>query len=163
MPRSLSLQAPANLQLITTQHRLIFQLAGYALEVVLLHPVFPMIGAYVPLVHSSNQVTWSLTHTWHLQASLTSTHRLSESVSLAQSMLLQLLETHLMSFLPFSTCISWRNPYLDSIMRLLPTIEVSVQQNVHPDLPPNCKVHNSIAVYAAMVSLLYSLWVTEAL
>ena len=27
----------------------------------------------------------------------------------------------------------------------------------------DCKVHNSIAVYAAMVSLLYSLWVTEAL
>ena len=26
-----------------------------------------------------------------------------------------------------------------------------------------CKVHNSIAVYAAMVSLFYSLWVTEAL
>ena len=26
-----------------------------------------------------------------------------------------------------------------------------------------CKVHNSIAVYAAMVSLFYSFWVTEAL
>ena len=27
----------------------------------------------------------------------------------------------------------------------------------------DCKVHNSIAVYAAMVSLFYSFWVTEAL
>ena len=40
--------------------------------------VFPTIGAYILLGHSSNQVPWSLTHMWHLQTSPTLTHRLSE-------------------------------------------------------------------------------------
>ena len=41
-----------------------------------------MLEAHISLGHSSNQVHWSSTHTWHLWAFLTSTHRLSEPFSL---------------------------------------------------------------------------------
>ena len=44
------------------------------------HPM--MLGTHNPLGHSSNQVNRSLTHTWHLRAFLTSTHRLSEPCTL---------------------------------------------------------------------------------
>ena len=46
-----------------------------------------MVGAYVPLGHGSNQVTWSLTHMQHLRASLTLMHRPSEPSSPVRSIL----------------------------------------------------------------------------
>ena len=76
-------------------------------------------GAYLPLGHSSNQVSQSLTRTWHLWASLTSTHRLSEPFSLIWSISFQLSETPLMNFLLLFICISQRNLYLDSHISII--------------------------------------------
>ena len=52
IPQSSSVQAPADLQLITTQHQLIIRLTSYTPEVILLHPkTFSQ-----RLVHSSHLV-----------------------------------------------------------------------------------------------------------
>ena len=52
MPQSLSLQAPTNLHLIMTQHRLIIRLTGYALEVIFLFPE----TSFKQLVHTFHLV-----------------------------------------------------------------------------------------------------------
>ena len=114
-PWLLFLQVPANLQLITIQH--------WHHPTCQLHPrshpsrprnVFPTIGAYIPLGHGSNQVSQSPTHMWHLQASLTSTHRLLEPSSLIWSILFWFSETSLMNCFLLFIYISQRNPYLDT-------------------------------------------------
>ena len=93
------------------------------------------LGTHNPLGHGSNQVHRSSTHTWHLWAFPTSTHRLSEPSSLTFGVI-RFSETSLTTSLLILTHNSQRNPYLDSITRLIPTVEVSVYQECTLRLVP---------------------------
>ena len=76
----------------------------------------------------------SSTHMWHLQASLT--HRLLEPFSLMFGVTYPIIGNVSNDLLPTFTHIFRRNLYLDSIMRLLPTVEVSVHQECILRLTP---------------------------
>ena len=117
-----------------------------------------MLEAHILLGHSSNQEPRSPTHTWHLQVlSLQRIGFRSHSLIHSES-LIRFSEMSLTTYFLLFTHISWRNPYLDSIMRLPPTIEVSVQQNVHPDLPPDdsAKRESDSSSYSMLHSLNWS-------
>ena len=98
--------------------------------------VSTILGAHVPLGHSSNQVLQNLTHMWHLWTPLISTHRLSESFSLIFGVTYLMLRNVSNNLLSTFTHISWRNLYLDSIIRLLPTVKVSIYQEYILRLAP---------------------------